>query len=72
MSDDLLPSTAPLVMHTQHMNGLRRSFLCRVKKSTDQHQVPQVTKKNYLLLVVIVKSIYIIVKRHLYVGDKFM
>ena len=25
---------APLVMHTQTMNGLRRSFLCRVKKSS--------------------------------------
>ena len=40
--DDPLPTTAPLVMHTQHMNGLRRSFLCRVKKSIDQHQAPQV------------------------------
>ena len=42
MFDDPLPTAAPLVMHTQHMNGLRRSFLCRVKKTTDQHEVPQV------------------------------
>jgi hypothetical protein len=26
------------------MNGLRRSFLCRVKKSIDQHHSPQVKK----------------------------
>ena len=25
---------APLIMHSQTMNGLRRSFLCRVKKSS--------------------------------------
>jgi len=30
--------TAPLVMHSQSMNGLRRSFLCRVKRAApSQH-----------------------------------
>ena len=28
-----LPHTAPLLMHSQSMNGLRRSFLCRVKRT---------------------------------------
>lgn len=29
-------STSPLIMHSQTMNGLRRSFLCRVKKADAQ------------------------------------
>ena len=31
----IFSSTAPLVAHPQNINGLRRSFLCRVRKTED-------------------------------------
>lgn len=36
VSSLLLTVLAPLIMHGQSMNGLRRSFLCRVKKMNSQ------------------------------------
>lgn len=33
LRDFFILSTAPLVAHPQNINGLRRSFLCRVKKT---------------------------------------
>ena len=37
------PTPAPLVMHPQSMNGLRRSFLCRVKRTDVSDMTPDST-----------------------------
>lgn len=37
---------SPLVMHPQSMNGLRRSFLCRVKREDSSHELPDSTTSS--------------------------
>lgn len=57
LSLSLSYTLAPLVMHPQSMNGLRRSFLCRVKRGGSSHPSPDSTSRESSILVSIYKLI---------------